>query len=391
MVPDLQPERSDDPARPPSLSAGDSTISGSPGPGTPRSRPGRRLTDGAAVPVLADLCGSGIAWRMVAITNAGAVLLALSLGEGLVIERLLHWLAVLEPILLISIVLLCLLRSRINGLMRSRQWLCVVLVPVLVAVPVCVIAMLAFEPESAWPHSLMLLPVRLVLVGFLAWLLLGYMHLRTVSMTPSLSEARLQALQARIRPHFLFNSLNTVLGLLRSEPRRAEFMLENLADLFRVFMRDTRDLVAIEDEVVTCRQYLAIEEMRLDGRLHVVWSLDAMQPDSLIPSLLLQPLIENAVHHGIEPVPGPGTITILIENRDDMVTVQVRNTMPSESEPRSGNQLGLANVRERLMLLYDTRARFSAGPAGDHFEVTLKFPYRKERRRYVRRTFNPDR
>jgi two-component system sensor histidine kinase AlgZ len=178
---------------------------------------------------------------------------------------------------------------------------------------------------------------------------------------------------------------------MRSEPRRAEFMLENLADLFRVFMRDTRDLVAIEDEIVTCRQYLAIEEMRLDGRLQVEWSLDGMQYDSLIPSLLLQPLIENAVHHGIEPATGPGTISILIENREDMVTVQIRNTMPSVSEPRSGNQLGLANVRERLMLLYDNRARFSAGPIDGHFLVTLKFPYRKERRRYVRRTFNPDR
>ena len=92
-----------------------------------------------------------------------------------------------------------------------------------------------------------------------------------------------------------------VLGLMRSDPRRAEATLENLADLFRVFMRDARELVPLDDEVVTCKEYLAIEQIRLGERLAVVWQLDQMPGDALLPSLLLQPLIENAVHHGIEP------------------------------------------------------------------------------------------
>ncbi|MEK9776355.1 MAG: histidine kinase, partial [Quisquiliibacterium sp.] len=230
---------------------------------------------------------------------------------------------------------------------------------------------------------------RLTLVAMLTWFLVAFLHLRMVSMTPSLSEARLQALQTRIRPHFLFNSLNTVLGLMRAEPRRAEFILENVADLFRVFMRDTRDLVPIADEIVTCRQYLAIEDLRLGGRLTVQWSLDEMKPDALIPSMQLQPLIENAVHHGIEPVQGPGVITVSVVCSDDEVTVQVGNTMPSPVETRPGNQMGLANVRERLSLLYDTSASFSAGPYEGRFHVTLQFPYRKERRSHVQRTFNP--
>ncbi len=142
--------------------------------------------------------------------------------------------------------------------------------------------------------------------------MIEYLRLRALSFSPSLAEARLQALQARIRPHFLFNSLNTVLGLMRGDPRRAEHTLENLSDLFRVFMRDTRELVPIDEEVVTCQQYLAIEQLRLGDRLQVVWRLDDMPGDALLPSLLLQPLIENAVHHGIEPRSEPGEISVEI-------------------------------------------------------------------------------
>src|SRR5690606_15432270 len=123
-------------------------------------------------------------------------------------------------------------------------------------------------------------------------------------------EGRLQALQARIRPHFLFNSLNTVLGLMRSDARQAERTLENLADLFRVFMKDSRELVPLDDEVLLCKEYLTIEKLRLTDRLNVRWRLGAMPGDALLPSLLLQPLVENAVHHGIEPRTSPGEVQI---------------------------------------------------------------------------------
>jgi two-component system sensor histidine kinase AlgZ len=234
--------------------------------------------------------------------------------------------------------------------------------------------------------------VRTLASAAVAAALIEFFRLRARAYSPSFSEARLQALQARIRPHFLFNSLNAVLGLMRSDPRRAEATLENLADLFRVFMRDARELVALDDEVVTCKEYLAIEQLRLGERLRVAWHLDDMPGDALIPSLLLQPLIENAVHHGIEPSSEPGLIEVSASRVGERVRVEVLNPLLEAQPVRPGNQMALSNVRERLMLLYDISAELKTSQQGSIFRLELEFPYRKERRRRdVRRYFDPDR
>jgi len=183
-----------------------------------------------------------------------------------------------------------------------------------------------------------------------------------------------------------------VLGLMRGDPRRAEATLENLADLFRVFMRDARELVALDDEVVTCKEYLAIEQLRLGERLRVAWQLDQMPGDALLPSLLLQPLIENAVHHGIEPSSDTGLIEIVISRPGERVRVEIVNPVTPTPPVRPGNQMALSNVRERLMLLYDMEAELRTGVENGRFRLLLEFPYRKERRRRdVRRYFDPDR
>jgi two-component system sensor histidine kinase AlgZ len=182
-----------------------------------------------------------------------------------------------------------------------------------------------------------------------------------------------------------------VLALMRRDPRRAESTLENLADLFRVFMRDARELVPLDDEVVTCKEYLSIEQLRIGERLRVEWQIDEMPGDALIPSLLLQPLIENAVHHGIEPRSDEGTIQIVIIRRGERVRVEITNPMSPIPPTRPGNQMALSNVRERLMLLYDMEAELKGGPEGEQFRLQLEFPYRKERRRRVRRYIDPDR
>ena len=115
-------------------------------------------------------------------------------------------------------------------------------------------------------------------------------------------------MQARIRPHFLFNSINAVLSLIRCDPKRAERALEDMADLFRVLMADNRQLAPLEQEVALCRQYLELEHLRLGERLQVAWHIEKMPRDALIPPLVLQPLLENAVYHGIEPPAEPGEI-----------------------------------------------------------------------------------
>src|SRR6185503_20942227 len=144
------------------------------------------------------------------------------------------------------------------------------------------------------------------------FLLIAYFRLRARALSPAITEARLQALQARIRPHFLFNSITAVLSLMRSEPRRAEVALEDLADLFRVLMRDNRELAPLADEVELCRQYPELEQLRLGERLGVDWNVKSMPGDALVPPLLLQPLLENAVYHGIEPSSERGVVSINI-------------------------------------------------------------------------------
>src|SRR6266567_7133292 len=179
----------------------------------------------------------------------------------------------------------------------------------------------------------------------IAGILLYYFQLRAKALSPAITEARLQALQARIRPHFLFNSINAVLSLMRSEPRRAEAALEDLADLFRVLMRDNRQLMPLADEVELCRQYLDLEKLRLGERLTIEWHVDNMPKDALVPPLLLQPLLENAVYHGIEPSSAPGVIAINIFLRRGEVHAILRNPYKMSHSDHGGNNMALANIR----------------------------------------------
>ncbi|MBB5270667.1 sensor histidine kinase [Quisquiliibacterium transsilvanicum] len=334
----------------------------------------------------------GIALRVLVPLNAAAVLLALALGaaDATAPDRLLDILMVLEPAVLVSLATLCALRRWVNGRARPVQWAVGLSVPALVTLVISLLSASVLIPEAGPLATALWAGVRGLAACALAALAFEFFRLRALSFSPSLSEARLQALQARIRPHFLFNSLNTVLGLMRSDPRRAEYTLENLADLFRVFMRDTRELVPLDEEVVTCQQYLAIEQLRLGDRLQVQWHVEQMPGDALLPSLLLQPLIENAVHHGIEPRDAPGEVIIAITRPGDRVRVEIVNPASEGAPVRPGNQMALSNVRERLMLLYDMEAELKTLVEEDQFRLVLEFPYRKERRRRdVRRHFNP--
>jgi two-component system sensor histidine kinase AlgZ len=206
--------------------------------------------------------------------------------------------------------------------------------------------------------------------------LLFYFHLRAKALSPAISEARLQALQARIRPHFLFNSINAVLSLVRSEPRRAEAALEDLADLFRVLMRDNRGLAPLADEVRLCQQYLELEKLRLGKRLTVEWHIENMPGDALVPPLVLQPLLENAVYHGIEPSSTPGVIAINIFLRRGEIHAILRNPYQLAGDHHAGNKMAMDNIRERLALHFDAEASLEGRVNRDSYEVHIRMPYR---------------
>jgi len=276
--------------------------------------------------------------------------------------------AFIEPALLASIVALYLISP---ALVSMRYLLANVVV---VAVVLCIVAGMSYLPQSLSAPDERQLARRLVFSAAISLALLGYLRLRAKAFSPALTEARLQALQARIRPHFLFNSLNAVLSLIRRDPKRAELALEDLADLFRVLMSDGRKFVRLADEIALLERYASIEQLRLGERLRVVWEIDNAPQDALLPPLVLQPLLENAVYHGVEPGTEAGEVLVRIEGRAERVFVRMVNPIHPGSTHRPGNHMALDNLRERLMLFFDAEAKVSTREADGRYQVDIEFP-----------------
>ncbi|MGQ9686141.1 MAG: sensor histidine kinase [Thiobacillaceae bacterium] len=210
-----------------------------------------------------------------------------------------------------------------------------------------------------------------------AFTVLAYFNWRHRVLSPALAEARLQALQARIRPHFLYNSLNTVLSLVRNSPRQAEEVLTNLADLFRVHMADNRQLSPLSRELELARAYAALEQIRLGERLKIVWKVDNAPGDALLPPLVLQPLLENAIYHGVEGSPTGGEVRVDVFARDNFLNLVLRNHAQGAGDRRSGNRMALSNIRERLALHFDADARLTTHEVGGEFIVQVVMPLRR--------------
>jgi two-component system sensor histidine kinase AlgZ len=193
------------------------------------------------------------------------------------------------------------------------------------------------------------------------------------------AQARIQALQARIRPHFLFNSMNSIAELTRVDPERAELAVQDLADLFRVTLREASERVTLAQELDVARRYLRMENLRLGDRLKVEWRTDGLPLHRKVPSLILQPLLENAVYHGIEPRTGGGVIEVIGRVDGPLIRITVRNPRPEAegNSHREGNQIALKNIRQRLRLVFGGRSGVAVNETGDNFDVTLYFPREK--------------
>ncbi len=207
----------------------------------------------------------------------------------------------------------------------------------------------------------------------LAALVWHWLTLRSIAAQPVEASARLAELQSRIRPHFLFNALNTALALVRVDPGRAETVLEDLSQLFRVALAETGSAVSLDEEIDLAQRYLAIEQLRFGKRLQVVWDLDPAAAVARVPPLVLQPLVENAVRHGIEPATGGGHVLVRTRARLGMVELLVSNTLPEEPGP-PGTGIALANVRERLRLLHDLAGTIETGVVEGRYEVRISLP-----------------
>ncbi len=190
------------------------------------------------------------------------------------------------------------------------------------------------------------------------------------------AQARVSALQALIRPHFLFNSMNTIASLTRSDPARAEEAVEDLADLLRANLGGPKDRTSLKQELEIAAIYQRIEKLRLGDRLQVRWDIEDLPMRALIPSLTIQPLLENAIYHGIELLPDGGEVVVRGTKNDDELQIEVSNPVAaSTQERRHGNKMALDNIRQRFELAYGGRAAVSVDDARDRYSVRIAFPY----------------
>ena len=335
---------------------------------------------------LPDLCAMRAVFNVILIAELAAFVLALAPLEISAAERwerlgmislFVQWCA------LLSCLVLCLARPWLCRLDNRRAGL---LSYGLVLLVVIIVTELAYWLVQAPANGRGLdwhwrfLGRNLIIAALLAGPVLRYFYVQHQWRLRLQAEnaARLQALQARIRPHFLFNSMNTIASLVHGDPDRAEAAVEDLADLFRASLGDGRQRIPLRDELQLCRHYLDLEALRLGERLQVTWDMNEAPEDALLPPLLLQPFLENAVYHGIEPLPEGGRITITGRLENGQVRIRVQNPRPVNGRERHGNRLALDNIRERLRALHGERGTLAVSADETGYTVELGFPYQSE-------------
>lgn len=191
--------------------------------------------------------------------------------------------------------------------------------------------------------------------------------------------SRYQALQSRIRPHFLFNCMNTIASLTRKSPELAEQSVEDLADLFRASLLEPTELYKISEEWKLCQHYLRIEGHRLGERLRIDWDIDSLPEDALLPPLTLQPLLENAIYHGIERLPEGGNILIKGELNDNEININFNNPIPATNieDTHKGNKHAQENIHQRLKTIFGEDSRLIINSSDNQYHVKLTMPYKR--------------
>jgi len=289
----------------------------------------------------------------------------------------------MQWITLISMALLCLLRRwlcRLGNLLAGfSSYLLILIVTGLVSE-------LAYQFVISPVESLMSPPVasrqlffwrNLGMSALLSAIVLRYFYMQYLwkQETEATAYARIQALQARIRPHFLFNSMNTIASLIRFQPQQAEQAVIDFAEIFRVSLIEAKNSVTLQEELQWCQQYLHIEKLRLAERLHLIWQVDSLPKDAILPPLCLQPLVENAIYHGIQPLPTGGTVEITGQFDGSQIKLNISNPMPEIPSTYRGQQMAQQNIQQRLHYFYGAQASLAIQTIANTYQVSLIFPY----------------
>jgi two-component system sensor histidine kinase AlgZ len=344
--------------------------------------PGQVAGAGERVPAgeffIPDLCATRPVFVMVLLVELMVLVYALSTSDlpSFNWDTLAIGSLFIQWVVLLSAALLCRLRRAVSGLSLPLASLCSLLVVLVVTALSSVSAwrlLPYFDDGSGEPWWLLR---NLLVATVLAGIVLRYFYLQQQLVIQKQLElqARLDSLRARIRPHFLFNTLNSIASLIVSRPEDAERAVEDLAQLLRVSLQEQHRPTSVADELRLCELYLAIEQLRLGDRLRVDWQVDAQALDQRMPSLILQPLIENAVYHGVAQLPDGGTILARVQRENAAIRVILENPVPLQSSAAGGHHIALENIRQRLQALYGPEARLETEHTDARYRLELTYP-----------------
>lgn len=332
---------------------------------------------------LPDFCAAGTVFVVVLIAELVAILLTLAAhdtpGPFLVLlarnSLFVQWLA------LLSSLVMCLFRSRLESAGKMRAFVLSFIVLELVCLT---LAEISYQLSQLFPdfvtiregHALFIIRTfaisSIVIALAMRYLYVSSEWRRSIVLE---AQARISALQALIRPHFLFNSMNTIASLTRTDPKQAEEAVEDLSDLLRANLGGSGDRTTLKEELEVAAIYQRIEKLRLGNRLTVRWDVASLPMRALIPSLVIQPLLENAIYHGIELLPDGGEVSVAGKCDGNRIEMTISNPVAvGEKRSTGGNQMALENIRQRFDLAYGNRASVEVDQTADRYTVSLAFP-----------------
>ena len=333
---------------------------------------------------LPDFCAAGTVFIVVLVAQLVAILLTIAdydtpgrfLIELSKMSLFVLWLA------LLSSAVMCWFRSRLESAGKMRAFV----ISFFVLLVLCVVlAEIAYQLTRVFGEAAIIEDshAQFILRTFAASaiviaLMMRYLYVssewrRSIVLE---AQARISALQALIRPHFLFNSMNTIASLTRTDPRQAEEAVEDLSDLLRANLGTSGDRSTLKAELEVAAIYQRIEKLRLGDRLNVRWDVGDLPMRALIPSLTIQPLLENAIYHGIELLPDGGDVVVIGKRSDGFLEISISNPVAADAKStKNGNKMALANIRQRFELAYGSRATVDVDNGGDEYVVKLRFPH----------------
>lgn len=338
--------------------------------------------------LLPNFCDVTVVFMLVLLVELFALVLALAAPsemEGFwshlgLISLFCQWLGLLNA------ALLCSLRKWLNNLTMANTAIASFALVMVVCLALSLLVINVGEfigfyslSDTQWHNFFLLKNLSICALVYIVVLRYLYIQAQWKINLQAQSHAQIQALKARIRPHFLFNSMNTIASLIQIDANKAEKAVEDLSDMFRASLME-KTTHSLADEIALTKSYLDIENLRLGERLQTEWQENVTDTSMEIPALCLQPLVENAIYHGIEPLEQGGLIKIQVNIENNSLCLSIANPVSGRSRMNSNksNHMAQDNIRKRLSLLYGDKAVFEVKETGDRYSVTLGIPVKQQ-------------